>query len=149
MDYVAQSSQSLEGSVSGGLSATHVDDGSTQDITETQSNGRLSKRRSSLEHQWTFDITSGTSVTLSANAWSGGSSDGDQFRFEWWTDGSAYSEAFTVSSADAGNVQSAVLPAATSGTVYVRVVDTDSSQGNSATDTVLSITWSFVSTTSR
>ena len=136
VDYVAQSSQSVEGSVSGGLSATHADDGSTQDITEKQSNGKLSKRRSSLEHRWTFDITSGNSVTLSANAWSGGSSDGDQFRFEWWTDGSAYSEAFTVSSADAGNVQSAVLPAATSGTVYVRVVDTDNGQGNSTTDTI-------------
>jgi len=137
VDYVAQSDQLVEGSASGSLSATHGDGGNSQDITEQQSNGNPSKRRSSLEHRWTFDITAGNSVTLSANAWSSGSSDGDQFRFDWAPEGGSYSEAFTVSSGDPDNVQSAVLPATTSGTIYVRVVDTDNSQGNSATDTVM------------
>lgn len=136
VDYVAQGQSTSEGSVSGGYTNTHDDDGSVQSITEQQSGGNPRKRRSSLSHVWTFNVTSGNSTTLTANAWSGGSSDGDNFLFEYSTDGSNYSSAFVVSSLSSGNTQSAGLPGGTSGTVYIRVTDTNNSQGNSATDTV-------------
>ncbi len=136
VDYVAQSQSTSEGSVSGGFGNTHADDGSTQSITEQQSNGKPSKRRSSLSHTWTFNITAGNSTTLSTNAWSSGSSDGDDFQFEYSTDGSSFSPALVVSSTSSNNLQSAALPNNLSGTVYIRVVDTNNTQGNSATDTV-------------
>lgn len=75
-------------------------------------------------------------MTLTANAWSSGSSDSDNFQFQWSTDGSSYTNAFVVSSTATGNVQNAMLPESLSGTVYVRVIDTDNTQGNSALDSV-------------
>lgn len=136
VDYVAQSGSVSEGSVSGSYTNTHYDDGSVQNITEQQSGGSPRKRSSSLTYTWTFNISAGNSTTLTANAWSGGSNDGDNFSFQYSTDGSNFSNAFTVSSTGSGNTQSAALPGGLSGTVYVRVIDTDNSQGNSAVDTV-------------
>ncbi len=138
VDYKAQSQSTSEGTVSGGISNTHFDDNTLlQTITEQESGGKPSKRRSSLSHRWTFsNVASGTSITLTANAWSSGSSDNDNFQFQWSTDGSSYTDAFEVSSTSSGNQQSAMLPSNLSGTVYVRVIDTDSTQGNRALDTV-------------
>jgi len=136
VEYTAQGQSTGEGSVSGGYSNTHADDGSVQSITEQQSGGNPRKRRSSLTHTWNFNITAGNTTTLSANAWSGGSSDGDSFQFQWSADGSSFTNAFVVSSQLTNNQQVAALPNNLSGTVYVRVIDTDNSQGNSTTDTV-------------
>jgi len=136
VDYFAQAQSTSEGTVSGGFSNTHDDDGSVQSITERQSNGNPSRRRSSLSHRWTFSVSPGNSMTLTANAWSGGSNDNDEFRFQYSEDGSTYIDSFVVSSTSIGNLQSMALPAGLSGTVYVRVIDTDNAQSNSATDTV-------------
>lgn len=136
VDYLAQAQSTSEGSVSGGFANTHADDDSAQSITEQQSNGKPSKRRSSLSHRWTFNVSPGNSMTLTANAWSSGSGDNDEFLFQWSTDGSSYTNAFQVASTSTGNMQSKALPANLSGTVYVRVTDTDNSQGNRALDTI-------------
>ncbi|KAA9132739.1 M6 family metalloprotease domain-containing protein [Marinihelvus fidelis] len=136
VDYTAVSQSNSEGSVSGGIGATHDDDGNAQSITEQQSGGNPRKRRSSLSHTWVFDIEAGNSTTLTANAWSGGSSDNDDFQFQWSADGSSYTNAFVVSSTNSANTQVAALPGGLSGSVWVRVIDTDNSQGNSAQDTV-------------
>jgi len=136
VDYVATAQSTSEGSTSGGFSNTHTDNGTTQSLTEQQSNGNPSKRRSSLSHRWTFNITAGNSTTLSANAWSNGSSDGDFFQFSWSQDGVNYTDAFVVSSGNDENLQMAILPAGLSGTVYVQVTDTNNDQGGSATDTL-------------
>lgn len=136
VDYLAQGHLNSEGSVSGGYTNTHTDNGLVQTITEQQSGGNPRKRRSSLSHRWTFSVSPGNSMTLTANAWSNGSSDGDNFQFQWSTDGSSYTNAFLVSSTLPDNEQSAMLPESLSGTVYVRVIDTNNTQGNSATDSV-------------
>ncbi len=137
VDYIAQGQTSSEGLVSGGFANTHSDDGSVQSITEQESNGNPSRRRSSLSHRWTFlNVSPGTSMTLTANAWSNGSSDNDDFQFAWSTDGSSYTNAFVVSSTSSVNSQSVALPAGLSGTVYIQVTDTDNTQGNRALDTV-------------
>ena len=136
VDYEAQSQSTSEGSVTGGIANTHADDDSVQSIREQQSNGKPSKRRSSLSHRWTFNVSPGNSMTLTANAWSSGSGDNDEFLFQWSTDGSSYTDAFQVFSTSTGNMQSKALPANLSGTVYVRVTDTDNTQGNTALDTV-------------
>jgi M6 family metalloprotease-like protein len=138
VDYVAQGQSNSEGSVSGGFSNTHFDDETVlQSITEQQIGGNARKARSSLSHRWTFSVSPGTTgMILYANAWSSGSSDGDSFQFQWSTDGSSFSNAFLVSTTNTGIQQSASLPSNLSGTVYVRVVDTDDSRGTVALDTV-------------
>ena len=136
VDYVAVSQTANEGSVSGGFSNTHTDNGSVQSITETSSNGNPRRRRSSLSFKWMFSVASGNSMTLTANAWSSGSTDNDDFRFQWSDDNATFNNAFDVSSTSQANSQSVALPSNLSGNVWIRVIDTDNTQGNSALDTI-------------
>ena len=136
VDRVAVSESAGAGSVSGNYTDTHADDGNAQSINERESGGRPANRHSYLEHTWQFNVAAGDTVMLQANVWSSGSTDGDSFRFEWSTNGSSWNEAFTVSSTSQGNVQAASLPNSTSGTLWVRVTDTNQQQGNRALDTV-------------
>jgi len=136
VDYVAQSQTASEGTVTGSYTNTQADDASVQTVAEIQVGGNPRTRRSSLSHRWTFQIVAGLSTSLSANAWSSASSDGDSFQFQWSSDGTNYTNAFVVSSTSSGNTQSAVLPGGLGGTVYVRVIDTNDTAGNSAIDTV-------------
>jgi len=136
-DFVASSSTAVTGSVSGDYTNTHTDDGSTQAITEVLSGGKPNSRYSHLEHRWTFSIGSGATATVSANAWSGGSSDGDAFRFEYSLNGgSTWQAMFTVSSTSNANLQSFQLPGSPSGSVLLRVVDTNRSAGANQLNTV-------------
>ncbi|MDX1459678.1 MAG: PKD domain-containing protein [Xanthomonadales bacterium] len=128
VDAVAAADLPGTGSVSGTFSDTHTDNGFAQSITETESGGKPSRRLSQLEHTWRFSVSPGTMITLYANAWSSGSADGDSFVFAWSSDNSSFNDLLTVSSTDPSNVQSASVPS--SGTVYIRVRDTDRTQGN-------------------
>jgi len=129
VDQYATSSNTQEGTVSGSHTNTHVDDGSVQSITEQESGVNPRKRRSSLQHQWTFSVSPGTGISLTANAWISGPADVDTYTFAWSADGSSYTDLFTVTSTSDGNVQMAVLPAGLDGTVYIRVVDSDNGKG--------------------
>jgi PKD repeat protein len=122
------------GTVSGSYLNTVEDDGVTQDITERDSSGKKNTRYSYLSHTWQFNVPSASMVTVIANAWSGGSSEGDAFIFEWSADNSSFSELFTVLSTNPSNLQSAVIAA--SGVLYIRVRDTDQTEGNRIKDTI-------------
>jgi PKD repeat protein len=128
-DQYSTASSTQEGSVNGSHTNTHADDDAVQSITERESGGKPSKRRSSLQHQWTFSVNPGTGVSLTANAWISGPSDVDTYTFAWSADGFSYTDLFTVTSTSEDNVQMAVLPAGQDGTVYIRVVDSDNGQG--------------------
>lgn len=122
-DFVASASTSVLGTASGSFTNTHADDGSSHSIREVESGGKPSSRYSQLEHRWTFSIASGITATVSANAWSGGSSDGDTFRFEYSLNGgSTWQTLFTVSSTSNTNTQSFQLPGNPSGSILLRVV---------------------------
>lgn len=137
IDYTAQGDSAVSGFVSGDYTLTHSDDGSAQSIQERHSGGRPSSRYSYLEHRWNFDVGNGVSVTVVANAWSGGSNDGDTFDFEYSLNGGgSWSHLFNVNSTNASNTQSAEIPGAPSGSIVIRVVDTDQTQGNRDEDTV-------------
>lgn len=123
------------GSVSGTFANTHDDDGSSQSITERESGGRKQNRHSYLVHTWQFGLPVNGMATVHANAWSGGSSD-DDFAFSWSDDNNNYTHMFTVSSTSPANTDSFVLPPGTSGTIYIRVEDTDQTPGNRTRDTV-------------
>jgi hypothetical protein len=122
IDQSSTGSTTQEGTVSGSHTNTHDDDDVVQSITEQESNGNPARRRSSLQHRWTFNVSAGTGMTLTANAWVSGPTDVDGYTFAYSTDASNYTDLFTVSSTADTNVQMAALPA-------VRVVDTDNSQG--------------------
>ena len=120
----------VSGSVSGSYINTHNDDGSTQATTEIESGGKPSRRHTLLEHHWNFNISAGATATVYANAWSGGSSDGDTFRFEYsLNNGSSYSTLFIVSATSNSNLQTAVIAGSPSGSVIIRVVDTNRAGG--------------------
>jgi PKD repeat protein len=135
VDHLAQADLPGAGTVSGTFTNTHDDDGVAQGIQERESGGRKGSRYSYLEHGWQFQVGATTTLTVIANAWSGGSSDGDAFRFEWAAGSAAFQPLFTVSSTSPGNLQSAMITAG--GTVTIRVVDTDATPGHTALDTVL------------
>lgn len=134
IDQLAEADLPADGSVSGTFTNTHADGGGIQSITERQSGGKKKRRYSYLSHTWRFTVTPGSPVTLFANTWSGGSSDGDSFVFAWSSNNSNFSDLFNVSSDNSANVQSAVIPA--SGTIYIRVRDTNRVAGNKNLDTV-------------
>lgn len=136
-DIVASGELARAGTVSGTFANTQSNDGVSQFITEQISGGKASKRYSYLEHRWTFNLASSQSVTVHANAWSGGSSDGDSFAFEYSVDnGRRWNSMFTVSSTSSANTQSFAIPGTQSGTVLVRVIDTNRSAGQLDFDTV-------------
>ena len=126
----------VAGTVSGNYLNTHADGGNIESITERESGGKPQNRYSYLEHKWTFDVTPGNTVILYANAWSGGSNDGDSFIFAYSTNDADYNNMFTVSNTYDAGYLTYVLPASTQGTVYVRVVDSNRSSGNRALDTI-------------
>ena len=134
VDQVASAELPVAGTVSGTYAATHADGGSVQSITERLSGGKPNSRYSYLTHTWQFNVVAGTPVTFYANAWSSSSSDGDTFKFAWSSNNSTFFDLFTVPANDPANVQSATIPA--SGTIYIRVTDTNRVAGKTSLDTV-------------
>ena len=120
-----------QGSSSGNLDATMAEGGSTEQITEAVI-GRGKNARSGLEHTWQVGpVNGGAQVTLHFTG-SESSSD-DDFEIHYSIDGGAsYTYALTID----GSSQSVTLDPAASGTVLVRLTDTDNSKGNSTADVV-------------
>ena len=136
-NYGASSDTVIAGTVSGSYTNTLSDDGLSHTITERDSGGKPANRYSHLEHRWNFDVSTGATVTVYANAWSGGSNDGDTFNFEYsLNNGSSFSFLFNVSATGSNNLQSAVIPGAPSGSIVIRVVDTDRTRGNRDKNTI-------------
>jgi len=111
------------GTVSGSYLNTQASDNSYESITEVEYTGHPRKRYSYLEHKWTFNVNASNGATFYLEAYRPSNSDGDNFVFEYSTDDATYNSLVTVSSATE-QVYSVSVPALT-GTVYVRVTDTD------------------------
>ncbi len=131
----AQSDLPVAGTVSGTYTATHTSNDDRQSIREVESGGRPQSRYSYLEHKWTFAVPSSTSLTFYMEGYRSSNSDGDNFTFSYSTDNTNFTNLFTVSSTTE-QVYSASIPNSVSGTVYVRVVDTDRTSGNRSLDYV-------------
>jgi len=93
---------------------------------------------STLEHTWTFSVTGGgTGVTFAVEAYHTANTEGDDFNFSYSTDGITYIDMLTVTKTSDDNVeQTSSLPSTLTGTVYVKVVDTDRTAGNTVSDTL-------------
>ena len=122
------------GSVSGSLEDTHTQDASVQTLTEVLSGGRPANRTSQLEHTWFFDeITGATSLELVA-ATSTGSA--DRFRFEYALNGGSWQSFGDPNPIPSGsfNTYSWSFGPSLSGSLAVRVTDTDRSAGEQTLD---------------
>jgi hypothetical protein len=130
VDFVSLSDTPVAGSVSGTHTATHTYNGSTQSITERESGGRKSNRTTYMEHRWNFDVSSGITVTVFANAWQSGSNEDETFEFKYSLDnGISFSSLFIVDRTNNSNLQSVVLLNEPSGSIMIRVTDTHQSTG--------------------
>lgn len=122
--FYAGSETNIGGTVSGNLDATKANGGAVESITERESSGKPANRYTWLEHQWNFNVSTGAIVTLHANAWSSGSTDGDTFDFEYSLNNGSFTFLFNVNSnTNDASLQSATIPG--SGSIVIRVVDTD------------------------
>lgn len=132
----ASSDLQVEGQVLGSYQQTFASDNNRQSITEVSTGGNPARRRSSLEHRWTFSIPAAApAAALTVEASRTNNSEGDNFRFEYSPNGTSFVPLLTVASSTE-QVYTADMPDVPAGTVYIRVVDTDNTQGRSAADTV-------------
>ena len=136
VDALATGEVLVGGTISGSITDTYTDNGIYESITERESGGKPQSRYSYLDHKWVFNVVPGNLVTLYANVWSGGSSDGDSFIFAYSTDDSNYFNIFTVNSTSPSNLVTINLPSSIQGTIYLRVFDSDHASGHRTLDTV-------------
>jgi len=125
----------ISGGVSGDYTYTHSSDDSYQSITEVKSRGK--SKQSYLEHKWTIDVTGGDKVIFYVEAYHSPNMEGDDFIFAYSEDGSTYADMTLVSKTTDDNVcYTFELPSDLTGTVYIRVLDTDQTIGNRSLDTI-------------
>jgi len=123
--------------VSSSLLNTLASDNVYERLKEALSGGNPSKAYSRLEHKWTFNVAAGGRVTFFVEAYHTANTEGDDFRFEYSTDGTIWTTLLTVTkTADDNVAQQAALPDGLSGTVYIRVVDTDRTSKNKVLDSL-------------
>lgn len=135
----ADSETTASGTVTAGdFTDTFSNDGVFEIIQERQSGGRPSNRYSFLEHKWTFSVAGGDTVTFFVEAFHSFTTENDHFVFAYSTDDVSYIDMLIVTKQnDDDTLQSYALPDALSGTVYIRVMDTDQTPGNRTLDTVI------------
>jgi hypothetical protein len=126
----------VAGNVSGSYIYTQSNDNLYEAITERDSGGKPSRRYSYLEHKWTFNVPSTGNVVFYVNAYKSPNNE-DNFVFEYSKNDYSYENMVVVTkTSDDDSYQSCAIPSVTAGTVYVRVVDTDRSEGNRSLDTI-------------
>ena len=132
IDARAQSETTVLGSVTqGNLTSTYASDDAYEAVTE----GKYRGKGSGLEHQWVFDVSGGSTVTFVVEAYHNSSV--EDFTFEYSTDGLTWTQMVTVTqTSDSDTTQSYELAPGTSGTVYVRVADTDRDRSEGVQDTI-------------
>ena len=119
----ATSESPVAGTVSGTLAATAALDGDVQTITEVDSGGKPNRRHDLAEHRWAIPAGVGNqSLTVVASA--AGNGDADiGFLVEWSNNGTTWLPFTTVPNGQAVTTTGSI--GAPTGTVWVRVVDTD------------------------
>jgi hypothetical protein len=139
VDHQADLDIAVSGSVNGSYSDTWGADGNVQTLTERESGGRKSRRHSFLEHQWRFsNVRGGLLITLIADAWAPANSEGDDFDLQTSSDGGqSWTTILRIHNGSSpGTVTTGALPSSNPGTIYLRAVDSDRSQGNGSLDSL-------------
>jgi hypothetical protein len=140
VDAFATAETTVYGTVSGTFQNTTTSNNVYEAITEVLSSGNPSTRFSRLEHRWTLTVAAGAAKEFHVEGFRTNSTDGDDFRFEYSTNGGTSWSPITLPSSlpltDTNTDLVAVLPAGLQGSVLIRVVDTDRTAGNQSLDTV-------------
>ncbi len=104
-------------------------------LAEQHQGGKPQRRVSQLEHIWTVSgIAAAASVSLTVDAQADANNEGDDFEFAYSINGSGYQTFDTLLNGSGRAQMSQALPAGTSGSVNVRVRDTDRSVGQGKVD---------------
>ena len=137
MEHYAKGETTTSGIVDGSFADTTDSDDVYEQITEIQSGGNPSNQYSFLEHTWTINIGTAPNPVLFVEAYHTANSEGDDFVFAYSSDNFKFNDVITVTKTSDDNIaQGAALPDSLTGTVYIRVMDADRSQGNSTLDTI-------------
>jgi general stress protein CsbA len=101
--------------------------------TDNTSNGR-----SYLEHEWIIGLSvDAISSTFFVEAYHSANQEGDNFLFSFAADGINFTDMLTVSnSGDDNSLKTFMLPTGLSGSVTIKVTDTDNTPGNNNVDTL-------------
>lgn len=135
VDALVFEEESLAGRLTGTYVYTWEDDGLAQVIRERSSSGKKHERYSYLEHVWRIELPERSSLVLHARAWSQASSDDEHFVLDISFDGETYVELLELTAREEGSgLQSIPLPAGSSGTLHVRVRDSDQTPGRRVLD---------------
>ncbi len=131
---VANGELAVSGSVGGTFTQTWEADGSVQTITEAESGGRPNRRHDLLEHQWAIPATGGAqTLTVVAQVIDGGDRD-NGVNVEWSANQTSWAPLGTITP---GAVRTLNFPlGANTGTIWVRVIDTNRSAGERSFDRV-------------
>jgi len=126
------------GTITGGsYLSTHALNGQYQSIREQHTGGPPPQRISILDHTWTFNVAAGSAHVFGVSAYHTPNSEGDNFVFSYSLNNSTWTPMVTVTKTSPnGAYQTYVFDAPISGTVYVRVQDTDQTPGNRQEDTI-------------
>lgn len=138
-DTHASGETAVSGTVQGSYLNATSSDNAYETITEIlSSGGKPSTRFSFLEHRWMVQIPAASRVEFHVEGFRTSSADGDNFRFEYSTDGISFTPISMpdLPLADNGADVQGLLPAALSGLVTIRVVDTNHTPGTQSLDTV-------------
>jgi len=137
-DVHATSQSTVYGTVVGTLANTQSSNNAYEAITEVLSTGgSAGSKFSRLEQRWTLTVGAGTVKQLHVEGFKSSSTDSDDFRFEYSTNGTTFTPVvLTLPLADNGVDRVAALPGTLSGNVTIRVVDTDRAAGHQTLDTV-------------
>jgi len=126
----------VAGTVSGNFTNTLASDNVYEGITEIEYANHPRKRSSYLEHKWTINVGSGgSSMMFYVEGYRPANAEGDNFVFAYSTDNVNFVDMVTIASGT-DQVYSYSMPAGLTGTIYIRVLDTDRSWGNTAFDAV-------------
>jgi hypothetical protein len=124
-DFAVSEATTYGSIVSSSLLDTLASDNVYEQLKEVVSSGNP-RGYSRLEHKWTFNVAAGGRVMFFVEAYHTANTEGDDFRFAYSTDGTTWTTLLTVTkTADDNVAQQAALPDGLSGTVYIRVKDTD------------------------
>lgn len=136
-DYYASGEIRSIGTISGTISALLAADNVYESIKEVLSNGTAKKRYSCSSHTWTLNVTGGSSVAFNVQAYHTANRDNDHFAFSYSMDNVNFTSMLTVTkTADDDSTQTFTLPPTLKGNVYVRVVNTNRTAGNTTLDTL-------------
>jgi len=140
VDNTAEADIPVSGTVKGDHTLTHTSDNAYESIQEDAiTTGKPDGRKSYLDHKWTIDVGSSikANVTFYVEANHTQNGENDDFVFAYSTNDTTYHDMLTVTkTSDDGTYQTFEMPQTTSGTVYIRVQDTDRSAGSTVKDTI-------------